>query len=241
MNLMRHEAESLAHEIDGVAAEYAPVEIILAPPMSSMQCVAGTIDSVALAAQNFHPEEKGNFTGETSVTMIAEFAKYAIVGHSERRQHFHETDEDINKKVVSALEHGLTPILCFGEDEKQRSAGQTPRIIQEQLHRALAGVRIGGDQEIIAAYEPVWAISGSDSSRVATASEVGEAIDVAHEVLEETLGSLSTSVSLVYGGSTSPENCEEIFAIGRVQGALVGGKSLEADSFLAIAKHLQEA
>lgn len=181
---------------------------------------------VAVAAQNMYFEEKGAFTGEISPVQLTELGvTHVIIGHSERRTLFGDTDAIVNKKVRAAIAHGLTPILCIGENADQRETGQAAKVVIEQLQAALEGVTEEQRQEIIVAYEPIWAIGTGQTATALQAEGI-------HSVIKE---QLPAQTSLLYGGSVKPANAEELFKQPSVDGFLVGGASLEADSFAAIA------
>ena len=187
--------------------------------------------AVKVAAQNMHEEASGAFTGEVSAPMLVELDVEAVVlGHSERRQYFNETDESLCRKVPAALEAGLEPILCVGESEQARDAGETEAVLERQLAADLAGLDPSRVAEIVVAYEPIWAIG---TGRTATAEQAQQACAFIRDVLRMR-GGAGERVRILYGGSVKPANAAELLALPDVDGALVGGASLDAEEFAAI-------
>ena len=203
------------------------VEILICPPFTSL-CIAWDIlkgSKVKLGAQNCHYEQKGAFTGEISLDMLKELGvSYVIVGHSERRWIFGETDELINKKVIACLEKGIRPILCVGEKIEEREAGMTLKVIESQLKLALSGLDEVSER-IDIAYEPVWAIGSGNPA-------TPEDAQLVHSFIKELLG----KVRVLYGGSINPQNAGEFLSMPDVDGLLVGGASLDPSSFAQIVK-----
>jgi triosephosphate isomerase (TIM) len=223
-------AEGLA-DVSGAAG----VDVVIAPPVTAIAAVAHEVDGsdIAVAAQNMHAKDSGAFTGEVSAPMLlACGATWVILGHSERRQLFGETDEGVAQKTVAALQHGLRPIVCVGETLAEREAGQTLAVIGRQLAAALPHLLADAGKAAVA-YEPVWAIG---TGHVATAAQAQEA----HAALRAQLAAASPDLALrtriLYGGSVKPDNAADLLACADVDGALVGGASLEAPSFLAIVR-----
>ncbi|MFC1640614.1 triose-phosphate isomerase [Patescibacteria group bacterium] len=237
MNLGLHVAVHEAKNIHKRAVE--GVELVICPSFTAFSELQRMLPELTLGAQNMHYESAGNFTGEVSVTQVKRFAQYVIIGHSERRQYNHEDDTIINQKVKSALAHDLVPVLAVGENLEERKAGQTQKVIREQLEKDLRDCRITEETEMVIAYEPVWAISGKDISRVATSEEIQKVADLIKELLVSRFGSGAKSIRIIYGGSTNAKNCREIFEIENISGSLVGSASLEARSFIKIAKILR--
>ena len=197
-------------------------EIILCPPFTDLNVMSKNLHGtrVQLGAQNVHWEENGAYTGEISATMLTELGvRYAIVGHSERRQYFGETDETVNLRLKAAQRFGLTPILCVGESKQQRDAGETESLITMQLKKGLVDV---DQHNLIIAYEPIWAIGTGDTCE---AKEANRVIGLIRSQLS------NPEVSIQYGGSVKPENIDEIMAQPEIDGALVGGASLQPASF----------
>ncbi|MGG1660941.1 triose-phosphate isomerase [Brevibacillus sp. NRS-1366] len=211
------------------------VQKVICAPFTALpalsEVLAGT--DIALGAQNVHFEEQGAFTGEISPSMLKEIGvQYVIIGHSERRQYFNETDETVNKKVVAALKADLVPIVCVGESLEQREAGETSRIVRTQTEAAFAGLEAAQVAEVIIAYEPIWAIGTGKSS---TAEDANETIAIIRGVIAERFGQeTAEQVRIQYGGSVKPENIASYMAQPDIDGALVGGASLVADSYLQL-------
>jgi triosephosphate isomerase (TIM) len=218
-----------------VADRLDRVEIVLCPPFTSLEEAVRRCapTAVRVAAQNVHFEREGAFTGEVSATMLAELGvDDVILGHSERRRLFGESDEALARKVTAALAAGLTPILCVGETLTEREKGETERVIRAQAERGLVEVRGEDLAGIVIAYEPVWAIG---TGRNATVREATEAIELIRSVIGDRHAAAAEAVRILYGGSVTPENASELLAPGAIDGALVGGASLEPQAFAAIA------
>ncbi|MGB5985465.1 MAG: triose-phosphate isomerase [Desulfobacterales bacterium] len=207
-------------------------EVMIAPPFTALSAVAAVItDSpVALGAQNMHWETEGAYTGEIAPGMlVAAGCRYVILGHSERRQYFGETDQSVNRKIKSALEAGLAPVLCVGETEAQRRAEQTFTVLDKQVTDGLQNLALGVLSRLVIAYEPVWAI-GSGLS--ATAEQAQEVHLFLRNWITDNLGAaLAGQLRILYGGSVKPANVAELMAQPDIDGALVGGASLMADTF----------
>ncbi len=231
MNTLREDAIALARGIRERSDGVGGVEKVVCPPFVFLHDVAVELagSNIAVGAQNVYWEEKGAFTGEVSVTQVAEVARYAIIGHSERRQYFGETDETVNRRVKAALAHGLKPIMCVGETLEQREARQTSDVLVRQTRGGLDGVAIGAD--FVVAYEPVWAIGTGLAADGATAQE---AIALIRTTVRELAGDVAASVRILYGGSVTGDNIAEFMSQPDVDGGLVGGASLKADGFAAI-------
>ncbi len=197
-------------------------EVLLCAPFTALGIISKSLHGsrVQLGAQNVHWEDEGAYTGEIAAPMLTEIGvRYVIIGHSERRQYFGETDETVNKRLLAAQRHGLTPILCVGETKQQRDAGETEQLIATQLKKDLVDV---DQQNLIIAYEPIWAIGTGDTCEV---SEANRIIGIIRSQLKV------ADVPIQYGGSVKPNNIDEIMAQPEIDGVLVGGASLEADSF----------
>ncbi|HEY5943040.1 MAG TPA: triose-phosphate isomerase [Solirubrobacterales bacterium] len=208
-------------------------DVVICPPFTALTAVVerryGT--AVKVAAQNMHEEDSGAFTGEVSAPMLVELDVEAVVlGHSERRQYFAETDEALARKVPAALAAGLEPILCVGESEEARDAGETEEVLERQLQADLAGIEAGQIENVVVAYEPIWAIG---TGRTATPEQAQEACAFIRDVLRAR-GAAADRVRILYGGSVKPANAVELMALPDVDGALVGGASLDAEDFAAI-------
>jgi len=208
-------------------------DVVICPPFTALSAVVerryGT--AVKVAAQNMHEEASGAFTGEVSAQMLVELDVEAVVlGHSERRQLFGETDEALARKVPAALAAGLEPILCVGESEEARDGGQTEAVLERQLQADLAEVESGRLAEVVVAYEPIWAIG---TGRTATPEQAQEACAYIRDLLRER-GAAADAVRILYGGSVKPANAAELLGQADIDGALVGGASLDAADFAAI-------
>lgn len=235
MNKTAAEARQLVEEMLPGLEAVSSVENLICPPFLSVPAVAELLkDSpVALGAQNVYWEEKGAFTAEVSPSMVAEFCQYVIIGHSERRAYFGETDETVNRRTKAALAHGLIPVVCVGETLEQNEAGETSKVVSRQMRDGLAELSIESADQLVVAYEPVWAIGTGKAAYPEDASRViGKVIRPA---LKELFGEeISQGVRVLYGGSVKPGNASDFFSEEEVDGALVGGASLKAADFVAI-------
>jgi len=231
MNTLRSDAIALAMEIRERCDSIASVEKIVCPPYVFLHDVRGALEgsSIRVGAQNVYWEEKGAFTGEISVTQVSEAAEYVVIGHSERRQYFGESDETVNRRIKAALAHGLKPIMCVGETLEQRNAAETNDVLIRQTHLGLAGVDVGAD--FVIAYEPVWAIG---TGLAADGIMAEEAIALIRHTVEQIAGDVAAEVRILYGGSVTPDNVAEFMGQPDIDGGLVGGASLKADSFAAM-------
>ena len=230
------ESTSLAKELAAGLAGDDRVQVAVAPVFTSLPAVAQALagSPIQLAAQDVHWENQGAFTGEVSAPLLADVGvKHVIVGHSERRQYFGETDETVRKKVGAVLAAGLRPIVCVGETLAEREAGQTLAVVGRQVRGGLAGLPSSTLAAVTLAYEPVWAIGTGKTATTAQAQEVHAAI---RAVLRELGGTVADSIRIQYGGSVKPENAAELMSQADVDGALVGGASLKAKDFIAIVK-----
>jgi triosephosphate isomerase len=208
-------------------------DVVICAPFTALTAVVerryGT--AVKVAAQNMHEEGSGAFTGEVSAPMLAELDVEAVVlGHSERRQYFCETDEALARKVPAALAAGLEPILCVGESERARDAGETEEVLERQLQADLASLESADLSRVVIAYEPIWAIG---TGRTATPAQAQEACAFIRDVVRMR-GAVANELRVLYGGSVKPANAAELLALPEVDGALVGGASLDAEEFAAI-------
>lgn len=229
------EAQTLAREIRrGLPAQLA-AEVVLAPPYTALIAVAQEIQGspIALAAQDVFWESQGAFTGAISPPMLSDAGcRLVIIGHSERRQYFGETDATVNKKIKAALQAGLTPIVCIGETLAQREAQETLTVIASQLNNGLLGLGPAEVGRLVIAYEPVWAIGTGRTATPAQAQEVHHFIR--RWLRDQAGGTVAEALRILYGGSVTPDNIRELINAGDIDGALVGGASLKADSFLKI-------
>lgn len=241
MNLMPHEGMMLTHEICmGISDIPSHVDILICPPFTHLaQCsliIENNQSPLLIGAQNCHDSDEGAFTGEISARMLASMAiDYVILGHSERRSLFNESNDFIARKCLAAFKAGLTPIVCIGETLEQRNQGIVNQVIQEQVLSILHHEQIVSSipaHDIVFAYEPVWAIGTGLAASPEQAENVHAFIRMQ---LEEKLGDHAAMVDVIYGGSVKPENAKDYFLQPNIDGALIGGASLKAESFLAIA------
>ncbi|MBT6119838.1 triose-phosphate isomerase [bacterium] len=221
--------------------DYTPIscDIVICPPVTALSSVGSIISgssyssSIKLGTQNCHWEEKGAYTGEVSLPMLKEFSvNSVIIGHSERRQYFSETNQTVNKKLKAIYSQNLRPIFCIGESLEQREAGNTFTVLSTQLNEGLDDISITSGEDIVIAYEPIWAIG---TGNVATPKQ----IQAVHSFIRETLSvlfspSIASAIRIQYGGSVKPSNIESIMQLKDVDGALVGGASLEPDDFMSL-------
>src|SRR5512138_1967688 len=239
MNKTAAEARELVSAMSAKLGAIANVEKVLCPPFLAIPALAAALEGsgIGLGAQNLHWEEKGAFTGEVSPGMVKEFCKYVIIGHSERRAYFGETDESVNKKLHAALKIGLIPIVCVGETLQQYEAGTTAEVVRRQISVGLAGIdsAAAAAARIVVAYEPIWAIGTGKASSGENANSVHK--DVIRPALSDLYGAANAqAIRILYGGSVTAANAAEFFAYPDIDGALVGGASLKPDEFVAIAK-----
>ena len=216
------------------------VEVVVCPPFTALRSVQTLIDSdrlpFALGAQDVHPETEGAFTGDISGTMLAALdVSYVIVGHSERRQLFGEDDETVNRKAKAVFRHGMVPIVCVGETLEEREAGGTETKVAEQIRRAFDGIEAERAAEAVIAYEPIWAIG---TGRNAEPTDAGQVVEVIRATLADRVGAAGAdAVRVQYGGSVKPGNIREFMAHPEIDGALVGGASLDPETFALIVKY----
>jgi triosephosphate isomerase len=237
MNKNVAEAHELASVLVQKLREIAGVEKVLCPPFISLPAVKALVEGsdVGLGAQNMHWEEKGAFTGEVSPAMVRELCQYVIIGHSERRTYFGETDETVNKRLIAAQKFDLTPIVCVGETLQQYESNQTAEVVAREIRLGLAGVDPAFAPRMVIAYEPVWAIgTGKASSGPSANDVVGKIIRPALSALFG--GETAQAIRVLYGGSVTASNAAEFFGQPEIDGALVGGASLKVDEFIAITK-----
>ena len=239
MNTTVSEAVALAAGVRDGAESVLGVELVVCPPFVSLAAVSDAIkgSSVKVGAQNMHFEDSGAFTGEVSPAMLQGLCDYVILGHSERRQMFAETDETVNSKIKSAQAAGLKPIMCVGETLEEREAGKASDIISGQVRAGLAGIR--DTTGLILAYEPIWAIGTGQSATPETAAEImGGAI---LETLRSLFSASADNISLLYGGSMNAGNAGDYAAQDCIHGGLVGGAALQAESFLQVGAAISAA
>jgi len=232
-------ANALKRQLYDLGSE--TVDIVICPPFTSLSEAAEVVieSNIALGAQDMYWQEEGAFTGEVSAPMLKDAGvKYVIIGHSERRQFFSETNDSVNKKVKAALNHGLIPIMCVGESLKDREAGLTFKVLEDHVTGGLKDLGPEQVEKIIIAYEPVWAIGTGKTATPAQAQEAHKFIrDLVIKLYNKQTGEL---LRIQYGGSVKPENTKELMGQPDVDGALVGGASLKADSFSSIVKSSSE-
>ncbi len=240
MNKTVKEAMQTARELKEGLKGIKDKEILVCPPFISLSELRTIFhrSNIQLGAQNMHYEDKGAFTGEISPLMLKELCSYVILGHSERRHIFDEDDYLINKKLHAALKHNLKPILCVGETIEERGGGKEKEVVEKQLSEGLKGVEMQDIPEITIAYEPVWAIG---TGKTATPEEAAEMHRNIRLNLNEILGQDSEKIRIIYGGSVTPENVSSLMAKQEIQGALVGGASLDADKFVKICSFKADA
>ncbi len=238
MNGTLEEARPLATAIRDGVRRIRGADVVLCPPFTALSTVAEILkdSAVRLGGQNCHHEAAGAHTGEISPVMLVEIGcQYVLVGHSERRREMGETDEVINLKVRSALAHGLTPILCVGETADERRQGLTFPTVEGQLRAGLAGVSVESIAKSVLAYEPIWAIG---TGATATPGQASEVHGYLRGLLSElTSKEMSQAIRILYGGSVKAENAEELVGAADIDGALVGGASLQAQGFVGIVKN----
>jgi triosephosphate isomerase len=231
------EAGQLVKGVMKELAGYDGVEVVFCPPFTALSTVKDLVKdtSFRLAAQNLHWKEEGAFTGEISARMLNDIGcDYVIIGHSERREYFAETDATVNLKVKAALNAGIKPIICVGETLAQRKAGETTALIKRQTEAALADIDPRAIVDVVIAYEPIWAIGTGESS---TAADANEVIGLIRKTVARMFGDdAANQLRIQYGGSVKPENIKEYMEAAEIDGALVGGASLKTDSFVKIVR-----
>jgi triosephosphate isomerase len=235
------EARHLVSELVPGLQAINTVDRVLCPPFTTLLAVRALLEGtdIGLGAQNLYWETSGAFTGEISPAMIAELCQFVIVGHSERRTYFGETDNSVNRRVQAALEHGLIPIVCVGETLEENEAGKTSEVVSRQILDGLARLDLTEGNSIVVAYEPVWAIG---TGRAATAEGANAVVgNVIRTALADLYGeAFSQAVRVLYGGSVKASIAGEFFSQPEIDGALVGGASLKADEFIGIVQAAAE-
>ena len=237
MNMLRYQAKELTQDIiSGLVDVKDDIDIVLAPPFTALDVVSGLIGNsrVMLAAQNVFWEDRGAFTGEISPAMLVDAGcKWVIIGHSERRGILGETDSVVRKKIKASLNDGLNVIVCVGETLQEREVGKTIKIVQSQVESALMDLELDDPQRFVIAYEPVWAIGTGKNATPKEAEDV-------HATIREITGSIfaqdSELIRIIYGGSVNGDNIDELLHMENIDGALIGGAGLDADSFVKIVK-----
>jgi triosephosphate isomerase len=243
MNLTHSEAESYLHSFVNEIRDFSDVDVVIIPPFTAIPAAlmaSERMQTIRIGAQNMHWEKSGAFTGEISATMLrALYVRYVILGHSERRSLFGETDEIVNRKVKAALEAGLRPIFCIGESLHERDSDQVKQVLERQVRKGLEGVSSHDLTEVVLAYEPCWAIG---TGRTATPAQAEEA----HAFIRSVLAALSDGatadrIRIQYGGSVKPDNVELLMREKNIDGLLVGGASLDPRSFAQIIRSTEAA
>jgi len=237
MNKTASETREFISKLVPAVSNKADVNIAIAPPFTSLMVAADELENtnIVLAAQDVFYEEKGAYTGEVSPLMLVDIGcKYVIVGHSERRQYFNETDGIVNKKIKAAKKAGLGVIFCIGESLEERDAGKTFEVLLRQTEKGLDGIDA---ENTVLAYEPIWAIG---TGKTASPGQAQEAHAYVRERLKVLYGNRADEICIIYGGSVTPENVDSLMACKDVDGALVGGASLKVESFVRIVKFREE-
>lgn len=231
------QAAELAKKLESLVSDIVDVDVMVAPPFTALGMVAEILREsvIHVGGQDVFWEEEGAYTGEISASMLkAAGCTYVIIGHSERRQYFGETNATVNRKARAALRGGLIPVVCVGESEAEREAGQTFSVVEKQLKEGLEGLSSDEVQNLTIAYEPVWAIGTGKTATTDQAQEVHQfirgRIEAAHG------NSIAKDLRILYGGSVKPGNISDLMAMADIDGALVGGASLDAESFAAIVR-----
>ena len=237
MNKTVAEARDLVFKMNMKLREIKGVEKVLCPPAMSLLAISALLEGTdtGLGAQNMHWEEKGAFTGEISAAMVKEYCRYVILGHSERRAYFAETDETVNRKMLAAQKAGLTPIVCVGETLEEYEARRTAEVVNRQVEKGLANLDPAFAPKMVVAYEPIWAIGTGKASNGPDANAV--VADVIRPALARLYGTeTAQAIRVLYGGSVTAANAAEFFGQPDIDGALVGGASLKEEEFVAIVK-----
>ena len=229
--------QKLSYRLD--PADYQRVDVVVCPPFTALRSVQTVIESdhlaIELGAQNVDWHDQGAVTGEIAPPMLSKLSvSYVIVGHSERRQLFGETDEVVNKKVRAVLDAGMTPILCVGETEDEREAGEAESKVSGQVRAGLSGVSPEEVADLVVAYEPIWAIG---TGRTASADDAGDMCGTVRSVVREVAGDAADSTRVLYGGSVNPGNIAGLMAKRDIDGGLVGGASLDPDQFASVIRY----
>ena len=231
MNMLPNEAIDFVNNLAPLVKD-TKNEVIICVPFTDLFYTLLTVQetNIHVGAQNMHWEEKGAYTGEVSADMLKSInVEYVIIGHSERRQYFNETDETVNLKVKSALKHGLKPIVCVGETLEQKEAGKTLDIITSQTSKALQGLTLEDISNTIVAYEPIWAIG---TGKTASSDDANNSIKAIRNQIQKDFG--TDDITILYGGSVKEDNARELFTMSDIDGGLVGGASLNAEKFSKI-------
>lgn len=244
MNLNVHEASLYLHRLAKAVKTHRSVEVVLAPTMLTLQTLSLQINfrQFKLAAQNFYWRDHGTFTGEVSAAQLRGIVSYGLVGHSERRHIFHESDKDVRAKVQAAIRNGIRPILCIGETASERVDNETKEVLHDQLVGGLANVTADELEQIIIAYEPVWALSNGHNDHHAMPQDVDEASRIIRDQIKHLFGAKAAEgVQLLYGGSVNESDVAGYLSLPGIDGVLVGGASLHEDTFSAIVEKAYES
>ena len=237
MNKGLNETRDLIREIYPVLGNIQDVDVVICPPFVGLGVAKREVENstIKLGAQNMHWSNSGAYTGEISPVMLKELCEYVILGHSERRAMFGETNETVNKKVLAALAVGLKPIVCVGETLEENQSGVTADVVGCQVREGLAGLTAEQAEQVVVAYEPVWAIGTGLAATPEGANAVHK--DVIRPILREMFGeAVGDGMRILYGGSVKPDNAAELFGQSDIDGGLIGEASLKADSFIALVK-----
>lgn len=236
MHMTTEEAKTFINELKEKVAE-TDVEVVICPPFTLLKTLKEITEgtNIKIGAQNMHWEEKGAYTGEISPIMLKDlYIQYCVIGHSERRKYFNETDEIVNKKIKAALNHEIKPILCIGETLDERESNKQEEVVKNQLLCALDGIDSDKIKDIVIAYEPIWAIG---TGKTASSLDAGRMAEFIRETIREEFGlDISEEVRIQYGGSVKPNNISEIMNQFDIDGALVGGASLKVNDFIQIVR-----
>lgn len=245
MNLTVGDSSIYLHKLLKLLKTYRGIEIVIAPSVLALQSLSLQVDrkKLKLAAQNFFHADFGAYTGEISVAQLHGIVDYALVGHSERRYRFHDTDKDISAKVAAAIRNNITPILCIGETASERDFGETVDVIKDQLLGGLREVSVEDLKKVIIAYEPVWAISSTKGAKQASPEDISAAVQIIRSQLTERFGAqIAEEIPVLFGGSVNATNAGAYLTIPGINGLLVGGASLKAEQFadiIELAKRLK--
>lgn len=237
MNFSVGESSVYLHKLLQRTRAFRDIEVIVAPSLVALQPLSLQVDrkKIRLAAQTANPHDFGAYTGEVSCTQLRGLVDYCIVGHSERRQLFHESDKQIRATVAATLRNQITPILCIGETEAEHTFGETYDVLRDQLLGGLSEVSAEDISKVIVAYEPIWAISTTSGSHVATPDNIADIASFLRRLLKDTYGKeVSEKVPLLYGGSVKPTNAGAYLTVPGINGLLIGSASLVADQFIDI-------
>ena len=237
MNMTPSEARALVEELKPLVKD-AKCEVVVCPPYVDLSAVSELIkdSNIRLGAQNIHWAEKGAFTGEVSANMLKELGvEYAIIGHSERRQYFGETDETVNARAKAAIAAGITPIICVGESLEERESGRTEAKVSGQVKKDLEGIAAGDVAKLVIAYEPIWAIG---TGKTATDEQANETIGLIRETIASLYGqAVADQGRIQYGGSMNPKNVKGLMAQAQIDGGLIGGARLKAADFAQVVNY----